>query len=172
MGAHDGYPSIFRACNPNIGVPRRFAKSRCGTPIFGLHALRGLSNCHQASPFQATLCRPCAPITFMLANTMKIIALLMFTHLLFSAEIIRIELRDAQGLFGGQDIVLRKDNALLTTSVARGQSIYRDGIVNFDEIVQGLDLSRLDRYTEKIRNGVPDENKPTINIYYNTGAMK
>src|SRR5882724_5706334 len=66
MGAHDGFLSMFRACNPNIGVPRRFAKSRCGTPIFGLHALRGLSNCHLASPFQATLYRPCAPITFML----------------------------------------------------------------------------------------------------------
>src|SRR5260221_8056424 len=71
MGAHDGCLSIFRACNPNIGVPRHFAKSRCGTPIFGLHALRGLSNCHLASLFQATLCRPCAPITFMLAVHMK-----------------------------------------------------------------------------------------------------
>src|SRR5260221_9932167 len=66
MGAHDGCLSIFRACNPNIGVPRHFAKWRCGTPIFGLHALRGLSNCHLASPFQATFYRPCAPITFML----------------------------------------------------------------------------------------------------------
>src|SRR5258708_24190651 len=86
MGAHDGSLSIFRTCNPNIGVPRRFAMSRCGTPIFGLHALRGLSNCHLASPFQATLHRPCAPITFMLDHypMIKHIAALIVIALIFA----------------------------------------------------------------------------------------
>src|SRR5450432_3259823 len=91
MGAHDGGRSIFRACNPNIGVPRRFSRSRCGTPIFGLHALRGLSNCHLASPFQAALRRPCAPITFMLAVNLVmrtlILILVSLTSALLAADV-------------------------------------------------------------------------------------
>src|SRR5450432_3593028 len=92
MGAHDGYLSMFRACNPNIGVPRRFAKSRCGTPIFGLHALRSLSNCPRASPFQATPCRPCAPITFMLASNRKYVLVGAFVSLLLAGTVCGIYL--------------------------------------------------------------------------------
>ena len=110
----------------------------------------------------------------MIKKTMKSIILLIFSiHLSFAAELVRVELRDVHGLWGGHDIVIRKDNLLLITVVTKtGKVEYHDGKINFSDFLLNLNPSVLIKYSEIIRPGLPDEARPVIKLYFDDGAMK
>lgn len=99
-------------------------------------------------------------------------ALIMSLNQTRCADAISIELRDLQGLFGGSEIVIRKDNQVLITSIKNGKAACRTGKISFSETIKKLKLGQLNHYVEKQRMGSPDEAKPTIRMYYEDGLIK
>jgi len=102
--------------------------------------------------------------------------LLIFSGTAFAASCSKVELRDIQGLFGGQSLVLKSSGEFVTRIVKPVHNrLYEKryvGRVNFAEVVRGLDLAQLDHYRETVRAGMPDESRPKIRVWFTNGAVK
>jgi hypothetical protein len=111
---------------------------------------------------------------------MKKVLITLFLLLLncnaFAARYSIVELKDIQGLFGGQDLTLKSTGEIVTRIVKPvKKKLYErrySGRVNFAETVRDLDLPQLDHYKETVRPGMPDESRPTIRVRLTTGVVR
>jgi hypothetical protein len=94
----------------------------------------------------------------------------------FAAHYSRVELRDIQGMFGGQDLTLNSNGEIVTRIVKPfKKKLYErrySGKVNFAEIVRDLNLPELEHYKETVRQGMPDESHPTIRVAMTNGTVR
>ncbi len=101
--------------------------------------------------------------------------LLLFCGRAYAANYAKIELRDIQGMFGGQELTLRENGEVITSIVKPFKNrLYEkrySGRLNFPETVSALDLPQLERYKETLREGMPDESRPTICVVMKTGNV-
>jgi hypothetical protein len=102
--------------------------------------------------------------------------LLMFCSNALAARYSKVELKDIQGLFGGQELVLKSGGDVVTRIVKPiKKKLFEkrySGRVNFADIVRDLDLPQLELYKETIRDGMPDESRPTIRVSMTNGSVR
>lgn len=91
----------------------------------------------------------------------------------YAANYAKIELRDIQGMFGGQELTFKSNGEILTRIVKPFKNrLYEkrySGRLNFPETVADLDLPQLEHYQETVREGMPDESRPTIRVAMKNG---
>lgn len=89
-----------------------------------------------------------------------------------AAEITRIEMLDVQGLFGGNDLVLKNDDKIIVATVKGGNAVVIKTAIKFKEVIRQLPTESLLNYVEKKRLGVPDESHPKIILYFGDGSKR